>query len=615
MPPSGSSVRFGAFELDPRAGELRKDGVRVKLQEKPLRILEALLAQADQVVARDELRTLLWPADTFVDFEGGLNTAVNKLRAALGDSAESPRFIETVGRRGYRFIARVERPDLAPAMALEPPQRSSILQRWLKLALVLAGVASAAAAVWAWRSRSAAGARVIRSLAVLPFSNFSGNADEEYFVDGMTEALITDLASIRSLRVISRQSVMRYKGSRSSLGQIAKELGVDAVVEGSAVRSGTRVRLTAQLIDAREESHIWAHSYDRAMDDVLGLQDQVASAIADEVRAVVGPEERDHLRRERSANPEAYDLYLRGRYFFNRRTGGPDTKSTLLKAVGSFEQAIQKDPGFAVAYAALAETWAPLGYLGLVAPAESLEPMMRNARKAEELDDRLAEAHSAMGACLAIHVWDWAAAEREFKRALDLNPRYPTARLWYGLYLESMGRQEENLAHRQRGLADDPFNLVLYTGVGNALALLGRYDEAIAQYRRAIELDPEFEIAHDNLGTLLVDLNRYEEANAEFQKAGQRLGVARLWTLRGRPAEARALLAELEQAAKERYVSPLEPAILHAALGEKDAAFACLDEAFRTRVPALSHVKVDRVWQPLRSDPRFADLLRRMKLL
>jgi TolB-like protein/Tfp pilus assembly protein PilF len=455
---------------------------------------------------------------------------------------------------------------------------------------------------------------VIRSLAVLPFANFSGNADEEYFVDGMTEALITDLASIRSLRVISRQSVMRYKGSRTPLGQIARELGVDAVVEGSAVRSGARVRLTAQLIDARDESHIWARSYDRDLGDLLGLQAQIASAIADEVRAALTPQERVQLARSRSPDPEAYDLYLRGRYFFNHRGGGPDTRSVLLKAVSNFEQAIQKDPGFALAYAALAETWGPLGYLDLVAPAEALEPMKRNAAKALELDPELAEAHAAMGACLAFHEWQWAAAEREFKRALELNPRYSTARLWYGLHLENMGRQAENLVQRRQGLADDPFNLVLNGSVGDALALLGRYDEAVGQYRKTIDLDPQFQIARNHLAGLLLDLGRDEEALAEYQAAGSRLGAARAHALRGRPGLARALLAELE-ATKEHYVSPVEPAILHAALGENDAAFVKLEEAVRTRVPTLSHIKVDRVWQPLRSDPRYADLLRRMNLL
>jgi TolB-like protein/DNA-binding winged helix-turn-helix (wHTH) protein len=611
MDPAPRPLHFGPFELDPRAGELHKDGLRVKIQEKPLRLLEALLARPAEVVTREELRALLWPADTFVDFEGGLNTAINKVRAALGDSADNPRFVETVGRRGYRFIAPLEHDAAfaAPAQAVPKPVRSR--PGGLLPSLVLAAAAAGVVGAWLWRARATPGP--IKSVAVLPFANFSGNPDEEYFVDGMTEALISDLASIRSLRVIARQSVMRYKGSRTAARQIATELAVDALVEGSAVRSGNRVRLTAQLIDARDESHLWTRSYDRDMGDLLGLQTEMARTIADEVRAVLTPQERARLAQSRAIDREAYDLYLRGRYFFNRR-GGADTEGNLRKAVSHFEQAIDKDPGFALAYGSLAETWGPLGYLASVPPAEALEPMKRNAGRALELDDSLAEGHTAMGACLAFHEWDWAGAEREFKRAIELNPHYSVARAWYGLYLEDMGRKEESIAEAMQALTEDPFNIAHNTRLATVLFAAGRHEEALERQRRTLELDTQSQYARNGLAGLLAAAGRYDGAAEEYRKAGSRPGAALASAQAGRPDEARALLAELKTVAKDRYRSPLVPASLHAALGEKDAAFAFLEEAFATRVPALSQIKTDGRWKPLRSDPRYADLLRRMKL-
>jgi TolB-like protein/DNA-binding winged helix-turn-helix (wHTH) protein/Flp pilus assembly protein TadD len=618
MDPATSSIRFGSFVLDPRAGELLKDGLRIKIQEKPLRLLEALLARPAEVVTRDELRALLWPADTFVDFEGGLNTAINKVRAALGDSADSPRFVETVGRRGYRFIAPLEpasttapTPPASVEEWSEPASPARSRRGWFLPAVGLAVLAAVVAGVWIRRSRSTPAP--IKSVAVLPFANFSGNPDEEYFVDGMTEALISDLASIRSLRVIARQSVMRYKGSQTAVRQIAKDLNVDAMVEGSAVRSGTRVRLTAQLIDARDESHLWTRTFDRDMGDLLALQAEIARTIADGVRAVLTPQERARLAQSRSANQEAYDLYLRGRYFFNRR-GGADTEGNLRKAVSYFEQAIERDPGFALAYASEAETWGPLGFLAFVSPAEALEPMKRNASRALELDGGLAEGHTAMGACLAFHEWDWAAAEREFKRAIELNPRYSVARAWYGLHLDNMGRTDESLSEARLALAEDPFNIAHNARLAAALLSAGHQEEALAQQRRTVELDAQSQYAHNGLAILLAGTGRYDEALEEYRNSGSRSGAALAAALGGRPDEARALLTELKAAPNGRYRSPLVPAGLHAALGENDAAFSFLEEAFATRVPALSQVKIDGRWKPLRSDPRYADLLRRMKL-
>ena len=367
-------TRFGGFELDLRSGELSKQGVRVRLQDKPLRILELLLERHGEVVTRDELRQVLWPGDTFVDFDGGLNTAVNKLRAALGDSAERPRFVETVGRRGYRLIASVEAVEAAPELpALAPvPSRgragsagppAAPQGRRLRPIVMLAGaalVAALGAVLWSKLSPAPTPAG-IRSLAVLPLKSLSSQSEDDYFADGITEALITQLAGVRSLRVISRQSVMRYKDSNKSLPEIARELGVDAVVEGSVARSAGRVRVSAQLIHAPVDRHLWANSYERDLVDVLALQAEVAAAIAGEVRATLTAPDRARLARNRPVDPEAYDLYLRGRYFFYRRFQD-DPVPTISKSVDYLEKAIAKDPQFALAHAALAEAYGPFAH-------------------------------------------------------------------------------------------------------------------------------------------------------------------------------------------------------------------------------------------------------------
>jgi TolB-like protein/DNA-binding winged helix-turn-helix (wHTH) protein/Tfp pilus assembly protein PilF len=620
-------ARFEGFELDSRSGELRFKGERIPLQEKPLRILQRLVVRPGDVVTRDELRQTLWSADTFVDFDGGLNTAVNKLRAALGDSAAQPRFIETVGRRGYRFLARVEtddrgrvgeprregEPTLAPAVI----EAGTVRRRRLTFALCGTAALAASALVWqAWRSRSREDVPVIRSIAVLPLTNVSEKAEEEYFADGMTDALITDLAAVRSLRVISRQSVMRYKASRKSLAEIGRELGVEALIEGTVLRSRDRVRVTAQLVHAPSDRHLWARSYERDIGDVVALQGELARAIVHEVRAEVAPGERKPAAARRGAsNPEAYDLYLRGRYLFNRRgIGGDGFAEGLKKALDYLEQAIAKDPDFAQAHGALAEAYAVAGYSGILPRAE-VEPRVRAAiQDALALDPNLVEGHAALAGLLAFAERDWPGGEREYKRALELDPTYSNARMWYGFYLEAMGRHDEHLEHSRRGLEADPFNLLLNTSVAAALAHLGRHDEAVAQYRRTLDLEPGFHMARDALARLYSRMGRHEEAIAEAKKTGSRIGLAEVYALAGRRDQARQLLREFKALTRDRYVSPLAVASVHAALGEKDQAFDYLGGAYRARRTALSHLKVEPGLESLRSDPRFADLLRQMNL-
>jgi TolB-like protein/DNA-binding winged helix-turn-helix (wHTH) protein/Tfp pilus assembly protein PilF len=620
-------ARFQGFELDSRAGELRFGGEKIPLQEKPLRILQRLVDCPGDVVTRDELRQALWSADTFVDFDGGLNTAVNKLRSALGDSATEPRFIETVGRRGYRFLAPVDvdhrgptggepRPGPEATPTAVPIAAGAIRRR--RLLVALAGAAALAASAFAWQAlRGRSGeVSVIRSMAVLPLANVSQKADEEYFADGMTDALITDLAAVRSLRVISRQSVMRYKASRKSLAEIGRELGVEAVIEGTVLRSGDRVRVTAQLVHVPSDRHLWARSYERDVGDVVALQGELARAIVGAVRAEVAPGEgKAAVTGRGSGSPEAYDLYLRGRYLFNRRgTDGDAFAENLKKALGYLEQATKKDPGFAPAQGALAEAYALAGYSGVLPRAE-VEPKVTAAiHEALALDPDLVEGHTMRAGLLAFAQRDWAGGEREYQRALELDPTYSNAREWYGFYLAAMGRHGEHLEQARRGLEVDPFNVLLNASVANALAHLGRHDEAIAQYRRTLDLEPRLNWVRDDLARLYSRLGRHEEAIAEAGRTGSRIALAEVYARAGRSADARRLLAEFKALAPNRYASPLAVASVHALLGEKDQAFDYLEGAYRARLTALSHLKVEPGLESLRSDPRFADLRRRMNL-
>ena len=410
-------LRFGVFELDPRSGELRKHGLRVRLQEQPFQVLAMLVEHSGEVVTREELQKRLWPADTFVDFDHGLNKAINKIREALSDSAESPRFVETVARRGYRFLAEVKvvdaapvhRPELAtqpqpaaelddrPDLADKPAdaQTSSAVTAW-KISVLVLLILVASLAAWkihSWNRPSP----VIRSLAVLPLESLSSDASQDYFADGMTDELISDLGQISALRVISRTSVMTYKHARKPLPQIARELNVDAVVEGTVLRSGDQVRITAQLIEASTDKHLWSQSYEGELRDTLALQNKVASAIADQIRINLNPQEQAALKNAKVVNPEAYESYLKGRYFWNKRTA-----DGLKVALAYFNQAIDEDPKYAQAYSGLADTYALLGdwQYAVMTPKEALPKAKAVAIKALELDSALGEAHNSLAFCL-----------------------------------------------------------------------------------------------------------------------------------------------------------------------------------------------------------------------
>jgi TolB-like protein/DNA-binding winged helix-turn-helix (wHTH) protein/Tfp pilus assembly protein PilF len=630
-------TRFGVFEVDLRAGELRRKGLKVKLQEQPFQVLAMLLEHAGEVVAREDLQKKLWPADTFVDFDHGLNKAINKIRQALGDSAENPRFVETLGGRGYRFIADVtvlERPPLdeveparaAPLTAnvpdrVDPPgtvagrKRRSVPLAWkvagFALVLVLATLAAWTVAPWRRPSPS------IRSLAVLPLESLSNDPSQEYFADGMTDELITDLGQISALRVISRTSVMQYKHTRKPLPRIARELSVDAVVEGTVLRSGDQVRITAQLVAAPADRHLWAHSYEGELRDNLALQNQVARAIAEQIRISLNRQEQAALASTKVVDPEAYLAYLKGRYFWNKRTA-----AGLKAAVGCFDQAIGKDPRYAQAYSGLADAYALLGdwEYAVMTPKEALPRAKAAAVKALELDDTLGEAHTSLAFCLDVFDWDFDAAEKEFRRAIELNPGYATAYHWHAWHLALRGRHAEALAEMRKALNLDPMSLIINADLAELLLIARSYDESIEQSRKAIEMDAAFGLAHNQLAQAYLQERRSEEAIAELREAIRlsagsptcTANLARAYAVSGRRKEAVDLLDDLKRRSTAGRSPAAEIAMVYAALGDGSAAMGWLEKAFADRFnPSLL---LRPGFDPLRADPRFKELLRRIGL-
>jgi TolB-like protein/Tfp pilus assembly protein PilF len=474
--------------------------------------------------------------------------------------------------------------------------------------------------VGGWRARllGRTASPRIESLAVLPLENFSRDPDQEYFADGMTEALITDLSKISALKVISRTSVMQYKGVKKPLPQIAKELNVDAVVEGSVQRSGDRVRITAQLIGAPADTHLWAESYDRDLRDILALQDDVARAIANQIKVKLTPQEQVRLASARPVNPEAHEAYLKGRYYWNKRT-----EEGFHRAIEYFSEATQKDRNYALAHAGMADSYILLGEYGLLPPKEAFAKAREAATKTLELDDTLGEAHTALATVKGDYDWDFPGAEREFRRAIELNPSYATAHQWYGELLSALGRHEEALAEIKRAQQLDPLSLIINEAHGEVLLHAGQDDLAIEQLRKTLEMDPNFAFARFVLGWAYVRKGAFADAIPEFQRATtlspeitwNKGGLGHAYARAGRSAEARKLLSELKEHSRRRYVSWWDFAAIYAGLGEKDQAFTCLEKAYEQRDPRLVQwVNVSPSLDPLRSDPRFADLLRRIGL-
>jgi TolB-like protein/Flp pilus assembly protein TadD len=563
--PSRETIRFGVFEADFRAGELRKGGVKIKLQEQPLQILQMLLQHPGEVVTREELRHKIWPADTFVEFEQGLYNAVRRLRDTLKDSADRPRFIETLPRHGYRFIGTV---DVCP--------------------------------------------RKFASLAVLPLENLSRDPDQEYFAEGLIEELITTLAKIGGLRVVSRTSVMVYKGSRKPLPEIARELGVDVIVEGTMLRAHGRVRITAQLIDAAREMHLWAESYERDLRDVLALQAEVAQAIAREIRLKLTPHDHAHFAHVQPVDPVAYEAYLKGRYYWRQRP------ARLQEAIQNFQKAIAEDPSYSAPYAGLADCLLALGAWALVPASEGCMRAKELALKALEIDQSSAEAHTALAYATMYH-YEFVAAESEFQRAIELNPRYSPAHHYFGWYLCIMDRYEEAYTEIQRAIRLDPLQSLGNALLGDVYFYARRYDQAIEQCQKTLALDPKSGMAQLFLGWAYSRKSIHEAAIAELKKACDlwpgstpigALGEA--YVAAGRRDEAQKILEQLDQLSKRRYVTPYVVGRIYAMLGENDEAFRWLEVAYERRAEWMVLLKVDPALENLRPDPRFQDLMRRM---
>jgi TolB-like protein/DNA-binding winged helix-turn-helix (wHTH) protein/Flp pilus assembly protein TadD len=612
------TYRFGDFEFDPRLGELRRQGHKVKLREQPSQILTLLLARAGDLVTREEARQALWPGDTFVDFDVGLNSAIKRLRDALDDSAEEPRFVETLPRRGYRFIASVE----APSLPLPQPTATEVLARPGRLrlsrvappltALTVVLVALVLSATGDVSHRDRSDAVQVQSIAVLPFENLTGGREQDYFADGMTDAVIAHLAQVRALRVISRTSVMQYKQTDKLLPRIAHDLNVDAVVEGTVVRSGDRVRVTAQLIHASTDRHLWARTYERELRNVLALQAELAGAIAQAVEAKVQPEERRRLAARGTVNTDAYDAYLKGRFFWNKRS-----PEDLAKAVEYFQQAIERDPTYAPAYSGLSDAYRMSGQQ--VPPRECMPKAEAAARKALALDDTLAEAHASLAGVLYRYQWDWEGAEREFQRSLELDPNSAEGHRAYAIYLTTVGRNEEAVAEARRARDLSPLSTIINVELGGTLVSAGHYDDAIQQVRRVLEIDPKFGRAYMTLGAAYEGLGDRAKAVAALEKAADLSGrggsawLGYFYGVSGRRREALAILAALEERSRKQYVSPQHFAIVHLGLGHEEEAFALLEKAYEERAfefLGFSGLLSDR----LSDDARFQDLLRRMRL-
>jgi len=564
--------------MDLRSGELRKQGVKVNLQDQPFQFLALLVQRAGEVLTREELRHKLWPADTFVDFEDGLNTTIKKIRAALGDSAENPRFIETLPRRGYRFIVPVQRTAAqAPAAEERPAER------------VL--------------------------LAVLPFKNLSADPEQEYFSDGMTEEMIAHLGMLapRTLGVIAGTSVMRYRNTDKSIAEIGHELGVRYVLEGSVRRSGERIRISARLIQVSDQTNLWSAGFERSLTDVFAVQTEVASNIAESLAMELLPEQR---LRGSHANSQAYELFLKGRYFWNKRT-----EEALNKGADYFERAIEEDPGCAQAYAGLADCYLMLGWNTMLPPHASLPKAQAAAIKALKLDNRLAEAHTSLAFCKLFHEWDWQGAERGFQHAITLNPSYGVARPWYAFQLSAIGRHREAVAEARRALRFDPFSLAIGASAGLVLSLAGHHDEAIELCLKTLEMDPTgFYQTHFVLGASYEVKGRLDEAVNSLQSAvglssrnpHMLAALGHALAMAGRTKDALHIAAELKQRASERYVPPYNIAMVYAGLGEKDTAFEWLETGYQDRSIWMIFLNVHPMFEDLRTDPRFRSLVERM---
>jgi TolB-like protein/DNA-binding winged helix-turn-helix (wHTH) protein/Tfp pilus assembly protein PilF len=651
-PPASSSrhVRTGLFEIDLTSGRLHKNGRMLPLQEQPFRVLAMLLERPGEVVTRQELQARLWPADTYVGFDEGLNTAIRKLRTAFGDSAGNPRFIETLPRRGYRFIAPITettpaevRGDgaqiegraagVAPGRQpqLERPP-TAVDHRWRAKRVVLVTaflvLVLTVVAYVVHRHSSPGYAPAKRAmLAILPFQNLSNDPGQEYFSDGLTEETITDLGQLspENLGVIARTSAMAYKHTGKTVSQIGRELRVDYVLEGSVRREGGKARVSVQLIRVSDQTHLWAQNYDRDLQALLDVQNELGRAIAEQVRANLTPQQQIELARKHIVNPAAYDLYLKGRFYWNQRT--PDANEESIRY---FQQATAQDGNFALAYAGLADAYNFSNIVGRLTPRDSFPQAKAAAMRAIQLDPSLAEAHAALGMEKSHYEFDFPGAEEEFLKAIDVNPNSPYAHLFYSnCFLMPMGRRAQAIAENKRALEIDPLSLPINNFMGMTYMLAGDEESAYRQFQHTIALDPSFALAHDYFSGFLAATGKYEEAIKEQEKNEVLTGSS--------PEEAAGWAKVMESAYKsggekrfwqkhlERelefskqpgaYASPSYLAGAYALAGQSDKAFELLEKGYEAREGQdLTLLKFEPAYKSLRADPRFSAMLRKIGL-
>ena len=625
-----SGYRFGPFELNLRDGELRKHGIKIRLQDQPLKILRVLLENPGAIVTREQLRENVWASDTFVDFDNGLNAAIRRLRDALGDSAENPRYIETVPRHGYRFIFLVERsspassePELQPSVPIETShsetggtQKKPRPTRTLWVAVtVLVFVAVIFSYFRILRRGHTQAKPEHMSIIVLPFVNLTGDASQEFFSDGLTEEMITELSGLDPARlaVVARTSAMQYKNSNKSVAQIARELGVNYVLEGSVRRSGNRVRVTAQLIEGNTQMHLWARDFDRELKDVLSIEREVADDIAQEITLRLAKRPQLPV----SVNPDAHDAYLRGRYFWNRRT-----EQDLLRAIQLFQEAIDKDPKYAPAYSGVADAYIMLGNWRFLSPSEAYPKAKAAAQQAIAIDAELADATASLAFVSFLYDWDWAGAEKEFQRAIALNRNYASAHHYYAVYLMCAGRRDEALEQIQIAERLDPLSLIISAVHAWLYELSGDYDAAIRQGSAVVDMDQDYAPAHLYIGKAQLQKHEYYAAIANF-KAAINAGdtslefisaLAEAYALAGDRKIALEEKRRIQQIAKHRYVSAYELAQIDAALGDREAAIRELQTALDEHFPWMVLLGTAPEFVSFRNDPRFQNILDRVGL-
>jgi len=617
---------FGPFRLDPAERKLLRDNEIVALTPKAFDTLLLLVRNSGHLLEKDELINMLWP-ETFVE-EGSLSNNIFLLRKALG---EDPAFIETVPRRGYRFIGAVRQFPCGAPTCLENAVEvggsgiaaipSNARPAWPSRAAVsitaVALLASLAAAAWFYRGAGRGGEK-IDSLAVLPFVNSNADPNTEYLSDGLTESLINSLSQLPNLKVMSRDAVFHYKGRETDAQTVGRELGVRAIFKGRVTQHGDTLNISAELINARDSSHIWGQQYDRQLADMVALREEIPREMASALRVRLTGAEQKRLTKNYTTNPEAYQSYLKGRYWLNKRTG-----EGFNKGIEYFQQAIAKDPTYALAYSGLSDAYCLLADFGLVPAKDGYLSAKDAALKALELDDTLAEAHSALALIKSSYDWDWSGADKEVRRAIELNPSYVDAYRLHAVVLWQTGRLDEAIAETKRTLELDPLSLHNNLTLGIEFFLARQYDQAIEQQGKVLELDPNFILAYYFRGVSYLKKSNYPEGMADFQKGiaispadiVALTGLGYGYGVTGKKVEAQKVLDKLHEISKQKHVSAVFMAKIYAGLQDKKKGFEWLEKAYEDRsIVSVGFVKTNPMFDPLRSDPRFSDLLRRTNL-